>query len=116
MTLIESQVADRLESHLSFLKKEDFSFKTLEALIGGIKGFKDSAEVPADSELRSMMGELRAWPSKRNMFMHEMAKLATDEQMSWAEKYEEARAVEVDGIALFRKIDRRMHALRSAAK
>ncbi len=68
----ESVIADRLESRLSWLTKQNVGFKTLGWLI------KKLQKCETDSELTHLLGELDAWRVRRNGALHEMVKVADD--------------------------------------
>lgn len=72
ITLIESLIADRLESHLTFIKGEDFSFKTLDKIVKNFSRHKSDI----DDDLYRLVEEyVNNWKEKRNLVLHEMAKL-----------------------------------------
>lgn len=110
VTLTESIVADRLESRLSFLKGEDFSFKPLGPLI------IEAGKVETDEELKALVTDeengLEAWRKRRNNAIHELAKIEEDSSVPWGARYEEVRQCAESGYELFRKINARVNKLR----
>jgi hypothetical protein len=68
----ESIIADRLESRLSWLTKQNVGFRTLGWLI------KELRKCEVDSELAHLLGELDTWRKRRNGALHEMVKVADD--------------------------------------
>jgi hypothetical protein len=107
VTIIESLVSDRLESRMSFLKKCDFSFKTLGGLIN------ESRKIEKDNELRALVSQnLDNWRKDRNKALHEMAKIADGETPTWAKRVEEISPVAKQGLVILRTIDKRCKKLR----
>lgn len=107
ITIIESLVSDRLESRISFLKKCDFSFKTLGELI------TESRRIEKDNELQMLVGQnLDNWRKDRNKALHEMAKIADGETPTWAKRVEEINPVAKQGLVILRAIDKRCKNLR----
>ncbi len=107
ITLIESLVSDRVESRLSFIGDEDFSFKTLERLI------KKAKELETDLVMKTLVeSELKVWAGKRNRALHEMAKIENGDVSSWNERYALLKPVVDSGVKLLRNIDRQVTKLR----
>lgn len=107
ITIIESLVSDRLESRLTFLKKHDFSFKTLGGLI------KESRKTETDSALKELVANnLDKWRDDRNHALHEMAKLADGDSTTWEDRVKGIVPVAVDGLTILRAIDKRCKELR----
>jgi hypothetical protein len=108
ISIVESLISDRLESHLSLRLGRDFSFKTLGALIQGIK------EHETDRTLRSVvLDDLDQWRAARNKAAHEMVKIEEGKQISWDERTKVNEVVAVQGLKLVRKIDQTVRKLRS---
>ena len=110
ITIIESLASDRLESRLSYLKEEDFSFKNLGKLIESAK-----SEEP-DEELKALIvNELDVWRAKRNTSLHEMAKKADGDARTWQERVAEIEQVAKDGLQILREIDKKCTKLRKSS-
>lgn len=109
--LVESLIADRLEARLTFVLGKDFSFKALERLIRQI-----DADEPDEALRVLVLDELRVWKDDRNHAAHEMLKLAEGEQPCWEDRYRRNEGVARGGLALLRKIDGRIYALKKLAK
>lgn len=108
ITLLESLLADRLESRLSYLLGSDFSFKTLGKIILKIKVVEKDAEI-----LDLVTTALSAWADDRNGALHEMSKIAVGDISTWEERTERLKVISSRGLKLLRKIDRRIKALKS---
>lgn len=110
ITLIESLASDRVESRLSFIGGEDFSFKTLERLV------KKSTELETDTTMKLLVeSELNIWAGKRNRALHEMAKIESGDVSTWDERYALLKSVVDSGVKLLRKIDRQVNKLSRSA-
>ena len=110
ISIVESLITDRLESYLSLLKGEDFSFKTLGSLIDGFR----SKENNTDELLRSLVLEkLDPWRRRRNIAAHEMVKIEDGKKISWEDRVKINYEVAKDGLELVRKIDSQVRKTRS---
>jgi hypothetical protein len=111
ITLAESLVSDRLEHRLTFLKKHDFSFKTLGKLISEIR------TIESDQILKDLvLGPLDKWRDKRNGALHEMAKIADGDHPTWEARMTGLEVIAKNGLATLRAVDRRCKQLRRAGK
>jgi hypothetical protein len=72
IAIIESVIADRLESRLSFLKGENVGFKTLGWLLANL------AKIESDEEIQRIIALLDAWRERRNRALHELVKVEVD--------------------------------------
>jgi len=72
IAISESILADRLESRLSWLTKQNAGFKTLGRLL------KELRRCESDPELTHLLVELNDWRDRRNRALHEMVKVADD--------------------------------------
>ncbi len=110
ISIAESLITDRLESYLSFLKGEDFSFKTLGSLCDAFR----SKENKTDQLLRSLVLEkLDLWRSRRNIAAHEMVKIEDGKKISWGDRVKINYEVAKDGLDLVREIDSQVRKARS---
>jgi hypothetical protein len=108
ISIEESLIADRLESHLTFRLRQDFSFKTLGKLIDKIKSHE------TDSDLRKLvLKDLDQWRKDRNTAAHEMVKIEVGQQVSWEARSQVNQSVAEAGLILVRKIDQQTRKLRS---
>ncbi|MBD1824395.1 hypothetical protein H6F51_18145 [Cyanobacteria bacterium FACHB-DQ100] len=108
ISIVESLICDRLESHVSVLLNKDFGFKTLGTLINAIKQHE------TDPSLRSLiLDELDEWRKARNRAAHEMVKIEAGKQISWSERVKINELTAKEGLALLRKIDRQVRVLRT---
>ena len=109
ITLIESIIADRLESRLTKLLGTDFSFKTLGALINKSKAVETD---PALSAL--VQNDLNDWRELRNEALHAMAKLANGDSSTWQDRMLALVLIADDGLQVLKAVDSRCKALRRA--
>ena len=97
ITLLESIIADRLESYLvRTTANTNYTFKPLGYLIKGLKDINDAQMPIADRE---------TWKSARNQYLHEMAKIEDGQYVDFSTKYNAALQCVEDGELLFRRID-----------
>lgn len=107
ITLIESIIADRLESRLTYITGKDVSFQQLGSLITKVRKFE------TDPILRPLIDQnLDNWRKARNKALHEMVKIATDDTSTWIDKVVDLLPISKDGLALLRKIDKRIKTIR----
>lgn len=107
ITLIESLVSDRLESRLTYLKRSDFSFKTLGTLIKTIN------QIETDILLKNLVSHgLNVWRDSRNKALHEMIKLEDGEETTWDQRKISLLSVAEEGLSTLRSIDKRCKELR----
>ena len=111
ITLVESLVADRLESRLTYLLEQDVSFKTLGTLIDKAKKHE------TDGVLHSIIiSRLDNWRNARNEALHEMAKLASGDYRTWDDRTKGLIPISKDGVSILRAIDNRYRQLRRFEK
>lgn len=111
ITLVESLVTDRLEGRLSFLLGQDFSFKTLGAVIDKARTHE------ADGVLNSIISSrLDNWRVARNKSLHEMAKIAAGDTRTWEDRTKGLIPICEEGVRILRAIDSRCKRLRKLEK
>jgi hypothetical protein len=107
ITLIESLITDRLESRLTYVKKSDFSFKTLGAVIS------ETRRVEPDTDLKNLVSDdLDSWRKARNKAIHELVKLSDTDTTPWTERTKTLAPTCKEGYRILRAIDKRMKTLR----
>lgn len=107
ITIVESIVADRLESRLTFVLGRDFSFQHLGSLI------TKARQTETDPILLSLVdNDLDSWRKSRNKALHEMAKIASGDTTTWSDRVAGLIPISKDGLALLRSIDKRIKELR----
>lgn len=98
ITIMESLIADRLESYLIRATSDDrYAFKPLEKLITGLRASNDASMPISDIEI---------WKNARNKALHEMAKIELDQYEDFQTKYYKTKSCAEEGMILFRKIDK----------
>lgn len=105
VAIVESLIADRLESRLSMKhggKEEKRRFSTIGRLSSELGG--KNADEPL--EAREVYNEIRIWAKNRNRVIHEIVKLEENELPDWDNRYSRARQTAEEGMSLFRKLDR----------
>ena len=108
ITLVESMISDRLESRLSQLLGEDFSFKTLGKLISAIEKHETDARL---KELVSI--DLDNWRNERNEAIHGMLKLADGDTRTWQNRMDALALVASNGVELSKRIKARVSSLKN---
>lgn len=109
--LVESWIADRLECHLAYVTKDDTAFKTLDNLV------RTYGKSDIDAELKRLVAEeVAQWKTHRNTATHEMMKIEQGKHRSWNQRVQQNKAPAVEGLRLFRKIDRRIRDLKDLTK
>lgn len=107
ITIIESLIADRLESRLTFVLQRDFSFQHLGSLI------TKARQVETDPTLLGLVDQdLDKWRKSRNKALHEMAKIADGDTSSWQDRVNGLVPIYEGGLKLLRTIDKQIKALK----
>ena len=101
VTLIESLLADRLESRLSYVKGEEFSFKTLDRIVNSAKG------EPDDILRKIVQTDVTNWKDQRNKALHEMAKIEDGDWSLWENRYAKLNKITTNGMSILRSVDKR---------
>lgn len=101
ITLIESIIADRLESVANQLfNTNEYSYETLWNLISGVRRLEIS------SEMTRVVGNINKWRNGRNMALHEMAKFdREDYKKSFQDRYAELEQVAKRGYEIFNNLN-----------
>lgn len=107
ITLIESLISDRLESRLTFLKKTDFSFKTLGTLIDQMKAQESNSDIQV-----LIADRLNKWRNSRNISIHEMVKLSNSDASTWLDRTNTLSFVAEEGFEILRELDKILKCLR----
>lgn len=108
ISLEESLITDRLESHLTWRTNTDFSFMTLGKLQRAVEKHE------TDDALRLLvLDDLDQWREARNKAAHEMVKMEDGKQTSWNDRMKINKTVAEVGLELIRKIDRQTRKLRT---
>lgn len=111
ITLIESLISDRLESYLSFIFKKNIGFQNLGTLINHFESKKNQEKI--DNELKEVvLNDVDDWRKKRNIILHEMAKIDFNNQLTWEQKCQDLNEIAENGLNIFRKIDKILANLR----
>jgi len=114
ITLVESLLATRLESRLTWVrecqgKSQAVRFNTLGPLCTELLG-ENAAAAPDWHEFHGPIQDIREWAKKRNEALHEMAKLIEEDGRAFSEKYEMCRAIALGGfraLLAYDTVDRR---------
>ena len=107
--LIESLIANRLESRLAELTSDEVEINTLGNLIKKI----NNSKLETDNELTSIMNtKIASWCNKRNIAIHRAAKLVKDEKKEFAQFLETAKDTATEGRKIFDIYNKRLKQLR----
>lgn len=99
ITLLESILADRMESRASFLTGENVGYKTLGFLVDTLRKYET---VP---DFLSIIERIDAWRNHRNIALHEMVKFQIGEHPSWEEKVGPLPTIVREGKVVLRAFD-----------
>jgi len=101
IALVESLMADRLESVISLLDGEPARFGTVGEAVHELK--KRLSAVPGAQDL-PLFGAVTAWSRDRARWIHEFAKVPAAEDLDWDERLEDARRTAREGLDLLRQV------------
>lgn len=115
VTVIESLIADRLESRLSFLLSRDVGFQMLQNLLDKLYCEETDSklkELLKNSDPNSRDIDLQKWIKERNEVVHHAAKIEDNNFIPFHIKLHRAKISAESGKILARKIDSRVKYLR----
>jgi len=115
VTIIESLIADRMESRLSFLLSGDVGFQMLQNLLDklySIESDRKLKELLKNPDPNSVEIDLQKWIKERNEIVHQAAKIEHANFIPFHIKLQRAKTSAETGKALARKIDTRVKYLR----
>ena len=105
--LIESLICDRLESRIGELTKDSVEFGTLGALC------KKLNMIETDIILKDIMNNnLNQWAGKRNIVIHQAAKIELGKKKDWNEFLRLAESTAKDGRIAFDNYNKQLQKLR----
>lgn len=111
VTLLESVISDRLEARLQKLGVERPSkgYQSLTKMADMLRnpGFNEG------NKEKDLYRRVAAWAKLRNKALHGLAKLTKDNDLSWEDKYGNAREASSQGLLLFRDLDKVIRRLNS---
>jgi hypothetical protein len=110
IALIESMIADRLESRLAALNLDNPKHRIVGTIGDAFRANHKFGRVgllnqETDPLLLESYERVRKWAKGRNECLHEMVKFTEGDSRSWPEKYETARSVAKEGWSCFRELD-----------
>lgn len=105
ITLTESLIADRLEARLAAIYDQEPSKREFGTL-GYLYGQLNAKTVSETEACKSLYSEVDRWRVRRNEALHQLVKLAEEDDRDWDERYAEAEQTARDGLDLFRRLDR----------
>lgn len=105
--LIESLIFDRLESRIGELTDKSVEFRTLGDLL------KKLNTIESDVELKYIMNNiLYKWAGKRNIVVHQAAKIELGKKKDWNEYLRLAKLTAIEGRKAFDNYNKQLHKLR----
>ncbi len=105
--LIESLICDRLESRIGELTDKSVEFGTLGDLL------KKLNTIESDVELKYIMNNiLYKWAGKRNIVVHQAAKIELGKKKDWNEYLRLAKLTAIEGRKAFDNYNKQLHKLR----
>lgn len=111
IALMESLIADRLESLLNEVTNSDnFSFKTVGYLANKAL---NNATIAQNNTLVDILEKIKVWAKKRNKAIHEMSKLSeNDIDNPFSKRYAALKEIAEEAYRYFRKLDNEISSLR----
>jgi hypothetical protein len=102
ITIIESIIADRIESRVSHLKGQNYGFKTLGNLI------PEAKKLDSDPEILAILDHIDKWREDRNKCLHEMVKIEEGTNLTWDERTGRNRDIAISGYRVLVEIYQRV--------
>jgi hypothetical protein len=102
IAILESLIADRLESLISIVDKET-GFQTLGSSIKKLKAIGSKFD---KSFMKFIKNKLNPWRDNRNKALHEMVKLEANNLHEWEARYAKLEEEIGKGYKIFRRIDK----------
>ena len=115
VALLESVIADRLESRLAFIH-ENAENKRTYSTIGRLHGQLTTQEPIEPPDAIELYNAIKSWADDRNKALHRFAKHAENCDLTWDQKYENASATAELGRKLFRDLDNMIRRLNRQQK
>jgi hypothetical protein len=95
IAIIESLICDRLETSVTVITGEPTGVKNLGPLL---KKLEEYPEFP-----KLLVEEIDLWRSDRNLVMHRMVKITSEEVFNWQSRMKFARATAIEGFRLVKR-------------
>ncbi len=106
-SLIESLICDRLESRIGELTNKTVEFGTLGDLL------KKLNNTETDVELKTIMNNiLYQWAGKRNIVIHQAAKIELDKKKEWKDYLRLAESTAIEGRKAFDNYNKQLQKIR----
>ena len=103
ISLAGSLISDRLESRLNRITGDVRGFRSLPEIIELV------SQLEPNEELRRIAAfEVYEWMQSRDGSLHDMVKLEENRFLSWQDRVETNKKIARKGLALFRKIDKKI--------
>lgn len=96
IAIIESLICDRLETSITSITRESTGVKNLGPLL---KRLEEYPEFP-----RVLVEEIDLWRSHRNLVMHRMVKITSEEVFDWQSRMKFARTTAIEGFRLVKSV------------
>lgn len=103
ITLMESIIADRLESKANYISVENYSYSTLERLCRFLT--KKEHQNKLSEDFLKTVHAIEEWKDGRNRALHEMAKLEGEHSQSFEILYSSSKKTAEKGYHLFSEIN-----------
>ena len=104
IAIIESLICDRLETSVTVLTGESTGVKNLGPLLKVLERLPEFPEV--------LVAEIDLWRSDRNLVMHRMVKITSEEVFNWQSRMKFARETAIEGY----RLAKRVHAMTNRIK
>ena len=108
VAIMESVIADRMESRIGELIKQEVEFDTLGNLRDKLNGKKDKYPViETNADLANLYNKIVSdWAGKRNKALHQVVKISIKEPKDWKTTLTEAKIAAEEGKKHFNELNK----------
>lgn len=107
IAIMESIIADRMESRIGELTQEPVPFNTLGNLRDRLNGKKDEfPRIETNEDLSKLYNKVvSVWAGKRNAALHQIVKISMEEPKDWTEFLTDAKEAAKEGRKIFQELN-----------
>lgn len=108
VAIMESVIADRMESRIGELTNTEVNFDTLSNLRDKLNGKKDKyPTIEPNQELQKLYNKIVSdWAGKRNKALHQIVKISIKEPKDWQTTLTKAKEAAEEGKKYFKELDK----------
>lgn len=104
ITLLESLIADRLESYIEKEAKQPEGFRTLEQNIKVAKQYINDSHISESQAILPYLVKIKLWRKLRNEMLHEAVKIEEGKDKDWDSTMNKAKNTVEEGETLFKEL------------